>query len=194
MRIARLATAVLFSFLVAPIGAAEDALVKDLERTRDKFLASVDGLSEEQWNWKAAPDRWSIAQCAEHIAASESMIRGAVSGSLETPASPELLASAKKDDAVRSFTVDRSKKFTAPEPLQPTNRFASGPAAVDEFRKQRAETLALAAKDADFRAHALAHPGFGPLDAYGWLLFLSLHSERHTLQIEEVKATAGFPK
>jgi hypothetical protein len=35
----------------------------------------------------------------------------------------------------------------------------------------------------------------GPkLDAYEWVLFVSAHSQRHTKQIEEVKADPNFPK
>lgn len=170
-------------------------LVQQLERTRDKFLASVDGLSEAQWNYKAAPDRWSIAQCAEHIAASESFIRGAIAKSLETPAAEEVLKQGvNKDEPILKFMTDRSKKFTAPEPLAPTNRFGSPAAAVAEFQKERAETLKLASADTDYRKYATQNPAFGMLDAHGWFLFLSGHSERHTLQIEEVKASEGFPK
>jgi hypothetical protein len=32
------------------------------------------------------------------------------------------------------------------------------------------------------------------LDAYEWILFVAGHSERHTKQINEVKADANFPK
>lgn len=32
------------------------------------------------------------------------------------------------------------------------------------------------------------------LDGYQWVLFISAHSERHTKQINEVKADPGFPK
>ena len=170
-----------------------EKLVQDLERTRDKFLKSVEGLSEAQWNYKAAPEKWSIAQCAEHIAASESFLRGAIVKALGEP----LPADAKdlvKDDTVQKFIVDRSKKFNAPEPLVPTDRFGSAAAAVDAFRTERAETLKLAENDAELRKHAAQHPGFGMLDTYGWMLFLSSHTERHTLQIEEVKTNADYPK
>ncbi|MDP9194487.1 MAG: DinB family protein [Acidobacteriota bacterium] len=175
--------------------AEKEKLVQDLERTRDKFLKSVEGLSEAQWNFKAAPEKWSIAQCAEHIAASEAFIRGAVEKSLATPlAEGQDRAALVKDAMVQAMIVDRSKKFSAPEPLVPAGRFESAAAAVDTFRKERDATLKLAQGDTDFRAHALQHPGFGMLDAYGWILFLSGHAERHTLQIDEVKASADFPK
>ena len=46
----------------------------------------------------------------------------------------------------------------------------------------------------DLRNHVFPHPVFGPMDAYQWLLVISGHSRRHTLQIEEVKADPNFPK
>ncbi len=180
----------------APAANADQAkLVQELERTRDKFLKSVEGLSEAQWNYKAAPEKWSIAQCAEHIAAAESFIRGAVEGALSKPlAEGQDRAALVKDQVIQKMIVDRSRKFSAPEPLVPGGRFGSPAAAVDAFRKERGETLKLAQGDADFRAHAAQHPGFGMIDTYGWMLFLSGHTERHTLQIEEVKANADYPK
>ena len=45
-----------------------------LQETRKDFLAAVDGLSEEQWKFKASPERWSIAETAEHIAHTEGTI------------------------------------------------------------------------------------------------------------------------
>ncbi|HEU4886891.1 MAG TPA: DinB family protein [Thermoanaerobaculia bacterium] len=175
--------------------AEQEKLVQHLQRTGEKFLKSVDGLSEAQWNFKAAPDKWSIAQCAEHIAAAETLIRGAVEKGLTTPLEAgQPVAELVKDDLVTTMVVDRSKKFSAPEPLVPTDRFGSPAAAVDAFRKERDETIKLAKGDMNFRAHAVKHPGFGMLDTYGWMLFLSAHSERHTLQIEEVKAHADYPK
>jgi len=47
----------------------------------------------------------------------------------------------------------------------------------------------------DLRAHVVDSPQGGPkLDAYVWVLFVSAHSQRHTKQIEEVKADTNFPK
>ena len=54
--------------------ADRDMAVRHLAETRQKFLASIAGLSQEQWAFKPGPDRWSIAEVAEHIAISESTI------------------------------------------------------------------------------------------------------------------------
>jgi hypothetical protein len=183
-----------FAFLAiavsCPIAFADDLLVKELERTQARLLKSVEGLSDAQWNYKPAPDRWSVAETFEHITAAEPFIRNLVVKSLETPAKE----GSKKDDLILKGVTDRSTKFKAPEPLMPTKRFATREEAIAAYRKERAETIKLAAGDADFRAHGTDHFAFGPLDSAGWVLFLSGHSERHTLQIDEVKATEGFPK
>ncbi len=54
--------------------ADRDKAVAELQGSRQAFLDATKGLSPAQWNFKAGPDRWSIAQCAEHIALSEDFI------------------------------------------------------------------------------------------------------------------------
>ena len=46
-----------------------------LESTKKNVLEATKGLSQAQWDFKPAPDRWSVAQVMEHIAASEDFIR-----------------------------------------------------------------------------------------------------------------------
>ncbi|HVS31210.1 MAG TPA: DinB family protein [Thermoanaerobaculia bacterium] len=174
--------------------ADREALVRELQRTEAKFLESIKGLSEAQWNFKPAEDRWSIAECAEHIAATEPLIRSMTAAALSKELTPEMLAEARKDEAVLTGVTDRSKKFKAPEPVVPTNRFGSPSAAVESFTKERAETIKLATGEIELRRNGDKHFLFGPLDGYGWFLFESAHTERHTLQIEEVKADPNFPK
>jgi hypothetical protein len=169
------------------------ALVTHLERTGAAFEKSIEGLSEAQWNYKAAPERWSPAECAEHIATSEGFIRGLIEPMMKEEPSAELLASARKD-TIGQLVVDRSKKFQAPEPLRPTKKYKTPDEALAAFRAERAKTIEFVKTGGDFRLHASANPVVGPLDGYGWVTFLSAHSERHTLQIEEVKADAGYPK
>ena len=170
------------------------ALIAELQRTEARFLKSIEGLSEAQWTYKPAPERWSIAECAEHIAAAEPLVRNLIAEAMKNDLPAESAMNAHQDERVTKGLVDRSQKFKAPEPLIPTNRFGTPAAAVAAFKKERAETIALAGGDVDLRKRGSNHFIFGPLDAYGWFLFDSAHSERHTLQIEEVKTTAGYPK
>src|SRR5688572_3997217 len=72
--------------LVATTFAAAEPVSKDelkratdhLKKTSAAFLAATEGLSEAQWNFKQAPNRWSVAECAEHIAATEDALMGMV--------------------------------------------------------------------------------------------------------------------
>ncbi len=49
--------------------ADRDKGLQYLESTRRGVVNATEGLSAAQWNFKAAPDRWSVAECMEHIAA-----------------------------------------------------------------------------------------------------------------------------
>jgi len=55
--------------------AEKDKALQYLETTKKNVLEATKGLSEAQWNFKPAPDRWSVAQVMEHIAAAEDFIR-----------------------------------------------------------------------------------------------------------------------
>jgi len=193
-------TLTVLALLAAPLAAApltdeeRGRLLDHLERTRDLFLDSVADLSEAQWSYKAAEDRWSIAECAEHIALSEEFLRERIGGFLAEPASADRLpVDAAKLDTVLTMIVDRSQKFQAPEPLVPTRRWATPAEALAFFTEQRAKTAERVGDGGDLHSYVGEHPAFGDLDAYVWFFFLSGHTERHTLQIEEVKADPGFP-
>jgi hypothetical protein len=174
-----------------------DAAVKQFETTRDNFLKSIAGLSEKQWTFKPAPDRWSVAEVAEHITISESTLLGLVQQRLMTsPAAPEKRALVKgKDELIEEKVPDRSHKAQAPEFLKPTGRWPTEPGLVKAFESERAATIEyVRTTNDDLRDHFFDHPVFGPLDGYQWLLLISTHSARHTAQIEEVKADPNFPK
>ena len=51
------------------IPAADRAkVVQYLTTTRDQVLAEADTLTDAQWAFKAAPDRWSVGEVVEHLA------------------------------------------------------------------------------------------------------------------------------
>jgi hypothetical protein len=56
--------------------ADKDKALAYLESTKKGVLDATKGLSEAQWNFKPAPDKWPVAECVEHIAAAEDFIRG----------------------------------------------------------------------------------------------------------------------
>ena len=172
------------------------AALQQFQTTRDNFLKSIAGLSQKQWTFKPAPDRWSVAEVAEHIAISESTIFGLVQRTMQSPAAPEKREQAKgKDQVILTRLPDRSHKAQAPEMLRPTGRWATEADLTKAFEDSRKGTMDyIRTTNDDLRDHFFDHPVFGTLDAYQWLLLISGHSARHTEQIEEVKADPNFPK
>jgi hypothetical protein len=166
-----------------------------LNKTSKAFLASVKGLSDEQLKFKSGPTRWSVAEVSEHIAAAEDFLMGLITGQvMKAPARAEPADLKEIDDLVVKAIADRTNKAQAPEPLAPNNRFGSVEGSVSHFKESRAKTLVFLKETKDLRGHAIDSPLGKKLDAYQWLLFISAHSERHTKQIEEVKADPNFPK
>jgi hypothetical protein len=181
-----------------PLTPAErQAALQNLQATHDAFLKSIAGLSEKQWRFKPAPDRWSVAEVSEHITISESTIFGLVTQKMMTsPATPDKRADVKvTDQQILTLIPDRSHKVQAPEMLKPTSRWATQAELVKTFEQERMATMDyVRTTNDDLRDHIYPHPLLGPLDAYQWILLISAHSERHTKQIEEVKADPNFPK
>ena len=95
--------------------------------------------------------------------------------------------------AVLAMIPDRSHKAQAPEPLVPNNRFGSPEGSVKHFVESRAATENFLKETAGLRDHVMDSP-LGKLDGYEFVLFIAAHSERHTKQINEVKADPNFPK
>ncbi len=168
--------------------------VQYLERTRDGVVAATKGLSEAQMKFKSAPDRWSVAETLEHIALAEDFLMQNVTEKImKAPAGAADRDTTKIDEMVLAMIPDRSHKAQAPPELVPTGRWSPAET-LDHFLKSRATTIAFLKSTPDLRDHVADSPIGQPLDAYEWLLFVAAHSERHTKQINEVKADPNFPK
>lgn len=172
----------------------KDRALQYLESTKRNVLEATKGLSEAQWNFKPAPDRWSVAQVMEHIAAAEDLLLDTTKEKVMTSPGGEPGRDFKKtDEAVLMMVPDRSHKAQAPEPLMPNNRFGSPDASIKHFVESRATTENFLKSTAGLRDHVMDSP-IGKLDGYEFVLFIAAHSERHTKQINEVKADPNFPK
>ena len=187
------------SVCLASGGAMSDTerayLIEQLQQTRQGVLASIDGLTEAQWTFKPAPNVWSVQECAEHIVLAEGYIFEGAQHILKTdPVARPDKSNADVDRMVVAGVQDRSHKFTAPESLVPSRKFATPADASKAFIDAREKTIAYVKETQDdLRTHVGPGPA-GPMDAYQFLLLLSAHSARHTAQIREVEANAAYPK
>src|SRR5579872_3340898 len=100
-----------------------EKVVRLLQESRDRFVKTVTPLSDEQWKWKPAPERWSVGECAEHIVAAENGLFGKLQEALANPPNPDWEAkTARKTEFLERVMVNRTNKAQAPEPLIPQGK------------------------------------------------------------------------
>ncbi|HEY7449590.1 MAG TPA: DinB family protein [Vicinamibacterales bacterium] len=187
----------MFSLMAAaPISQSDrDKLIVDLERSRKVFLDAIaDVKTDAQWNYKPAPDRWSVAECAAHIVAAEEYFRQNVREALKGNPLPAAQQSDAGDAFLAKMIRDRSQRFQAPTALEPTGKVKPKAQTITDFEATRAETLKYVRSTQDpLREHGSGTPP-NISSAYQMLLMLSGHTERHTAQLLEVKASPGYPR
>jgi hypothetical protein len=195
-----IATLLVFSL---PVLAADPHMTKEeranalqwLEESRAEFLAAVDGLTDAQWKWKPAPDRWSVGEVAEHVVLAEAGQFGNVKKCIAATPDPDWEAKSKgKTERLVAVLAPRLGRAQAPEAIVPKGAMTQAEAR-ERFLKLRAEIVKFAAEtDAPLKQGIVDNAFFGPLNGYQWLIYAPLHTMRHDKQIAEVKATLGYPK
>lgn len=171
-----------------PTIAAPDraALLDILRASAARFRDATSGLTDAQWNHRPAPDKWSAADLAEHLALSEEVMPRLARKALAEPADARDEAQVREQDAeIVDSMKDDAWHGKATESIRPKHTFSNGPAAAASFLDRRAQTIDYV-RDTDdaLRSHTFPHPAYGPLDGYQWLLMLAHHSDRHVRQIE----------
>jgi len=167
------------------------ALVDELRATRATFLEGLAGISEAQSKFKPAPDGWSIAECAEHVALVE---KGMMSRITDESSTSERTVRPEKQGDLRKSTLNRTSKRQAPERVVPTGRFSSLAKALEQFSANRDDTIAYltSCKD-DLHARSFAHPT-GPMTCHEGFILIANHPLRHLAQIREIQASPEYPK
>jgi hypothetical protein len=168
--------------------------LKYMNDTKDDFVKQLNGVSDAQLNFRSAPGRWTIAEIAEHIIVVENALMGMFNA-------PNAMTTAKCEDVPRIADTalilaitNRMQKFTAPEQVRPNGRWKTRDELLANFEKTRTATIDhLKANKADLRSTFVRSP-MGTIDSLQGLLFLTGHSDRHLLQLKEVKANPNYPK
>jgi uncharacterized damage-inducible protein DinB len=171
-----------------------DFAMSSLHASRKMLLDSIAGLSQAQWEFKPAPDRWSIAEVVEHLVLTEDNLFQQAQRMLKSPAVTPLAADRALDARWLNRMADRSQKVQAPPEEQPTGKSEDRAALREEFKRRRDRTIAYVQTTQDaLRAH-VSGSGTDAFDAYQTLLMIGGHTERHVAQINEVKADPRYPK
>ena len=172
--------------------------IKLLKQSEKEFFDLVENLTDEQWNFRPAPFKWTVGETAEHIALAEGLLFGVVQQALSSKPNPDWeTKTAGKEAALEKILAARMGRAKAPGPIQPMNKKMTRAEIMAKFKEGRAQSLKfIETTDASFKDHTFDNPFpvFGTLNAYQWFLYIPQHNLRHDKQIMEIKSNPNFPK
>jgi len=169
--------------------------VTELTKSRQLLVKTVKGLSESQWHFKPSEASWSVAECMEHLAISESSFANMMEEALKTPADPTKRNEVKiTDDQLMGMIADRSNKVKTAKPFEPSGKLGTHKDALKSFLAKRKKHIKYVKTTHDDLRHHYAQFPFGTVDALQTLLFISAHTERHVAQMQEVMGQKNFPR
>jgi hypothetical protein len=183
--------AAVLSLSAAPMTTGErERLVAHFEMTNRWVPLELAGLSQEQLNFRAAPGKWSILDVLDHLTVAEPQYWQWFNEALKQPAT--LTKGEAPDGEFLWYGIDRTERNKTAEAREPKHQIASASDGLAKFLKLRAEMLDYArSTQDDLRSRSVQK---SKTDLYQWFLMISSHSQRHLLQIQEIKASPGFPK
>jgi hypothetical protein len=193
MKILILALLLVTALTGAPMTASErQHLVAHLEMTESWLADEVSGLSLAQLNFRFAPGHWTILDVVEHLTLAEPEYWAWLQADLKKPPAP--MNHKVTDLDLLWYGIDRTDRQMTSPSEEPKGKLADVEQGLVKFRKLRATIMKYArTSNDDLRGHAF--PDWGvDIDSYTALLGISTHSQRHILQIREIKAQPGYPK
>jgi hypothetical protein len=174
-----------------------------LEAVAREAHATFGNLNVRQLNWRPADDRWSIAQCFDHLLTANRQMFQAAEDALDgttprtvlqrLPVLPGLMGRA----LIRSQAPTTTRKFTAPPQARPASSDIAA-AVIQAFVEQQSGAVTrLRALDEAQAARVIMVSPFIKVVAYsvldGWRLIFA-HERRHFQQARGVASSTGFPK
>jgi hypothetical protein len=176
---------------MSPVEISErEELLGGLRASRAALLAGCAGITELQGKFKPAPDRWSIEECAEHIALVE---KGLLMRLSQEAIPSERAVRPERQIELRKMATDRTTKRQVPERARPSGQFGSLQNALDQFAANREKTIAyVSACEDDLHARSIVHP-VGTMTCHEYVIFVTSHTLRHLDQIREIQKSPGYP-
>jgi hypothetical protein len=173
-------------------------VVAYLTAEREKFLATAEGLSDAQLNFKAADDQWSIREIFHHIWMVEGLTGRLMANLLKQAVENQLPEDPDTEGSVLRSLDEHAEKlqgrFQAPERVVPIDALplAESIAKMGETRARLVQPLGELCRY-DISSLLYPHPAIGPITGYQWMMVMGGHESRHRRQIDRIKTDAGYP-
>ena len=151
---------------------------------------AVAGIDDRDAARKPADGGWSLLDCLEHVAVTESALFAGIRNA--TPAgAPQ--HNPEREAKISNRALDRGRFIAAPEIVVPASRFRTAADALAAFQSARAETVRwVETFQDDPRSWLTTHPLVRtPVNCWEMLLMIALHPKRHALQIVTIRAVVA---
>ena len=163
----------------------QQAILAYMEQSSTALLNALHGVTEELAVSVPGPGRWSILQCAEHVAVAEDHLFSLITVSKRSDTPP---INQQREVLIATRGPDRSTRRESPEDAKPTGRFSTLSEAVQHFLASRAQTIQFVnTNKEDLRSRITTHPLMGTVNCHEVILLMAVHPARHAKQIEEIK-------
>jgi hypothetical protein len=164
-------------------------LIAHFEMTNGWLADEVAHLSPAQLHFRPTPASWNILDCVEHLTLAEPEYWALYQRSMKERATRK--GSPSEDIDRMWYGIDRTQRGKTVESETPKAKFTEIAPALQAFESLRATMLDyVRTTQEDWRHHLIPE---WDRDGYQWLLMISAHSQRHILQIREIKHAPGFP-
>ena len=178
-------------------------VIEEADRNSQGAQQLVDGLSDHQMSWTSSPDRWSIAQCLDHLAVTSRQFNSHFTTAINQgrQKSPVKSALPYKPSwvggwLIRQVVPETTRKVPAPKVFRPAQS-ALIEGALENFLNQQSIFLGFVreAQGIDYNKVRLRSP-VTPLMRYSLadaFVVTVVHGWRHLAQARRVRDTSGFP-
>lgn len=171
-------------------------LINSFQQTQVHLRKNIEELNESQLAYKPSSESWSAGQILEHIVVTEKVLFEMFDKIMKQPPNAEKREGKQVENhELFDRMTDRTKKLKAPEFLHPQSKFKNASDALKIFSEQREGILNYikGISEQDLRDRVTKSPIGETMDACRFLLYITGHCSRHTLQLEELKKEGAFP-
>ena len=176
-------------------------LVNSINTITDEARTTFGALSASQLNWKPSSERWSVAQCFEHLLTSNKgylpIIDGVLAGRKQTFwESMPLLPKLGGKLLIKTLDPSSTRKLKAPKNFEPAQSDIRA-SIISDFITQQERIIekVKATEQLDLERLVITSPAvpavtYSLMDAYRIIV---VHEQRHFQQAKRVTEEPAFP-
>lgn len=172
-------------------------IAEEITGQRQKLLRMIAPLSQEQLDFRPAPEAWSIGENLHHLFLIETLItkmaRRLLEQARQAGLGPDPDGEGSALHALDHLREASQNKFKTIPQTSPQAGMAKEEL-LALLQRARAELLLLMEPAAKYDLNRLSfpHPFLGELNLYQWFLFTGRHEQRHRGQMKGIVAHPAF--